>query len=706
MNPAAIDDMSWAMAEVYGAVTDQILINLANHFKYVQAKGEITGSFEYQAKMLAQMGQVRQETIFIIQEHLGDADDALAGALQEAILLALKDEEPKLRKAAEKGLLRGGVPELSPNQLQAFRAYYRQSADKLNLVNTVMLESTQAAYAATVSDVVNKVQRTQSILNSATGEVVTGVSSWNQALHGAVQKMVQNGLTGFIDRAGHKWSPEAYVAMDIRTTMFNTSRAAIWERSEQYGNDLYQVSSHQGARPLCYPWQGKVISTTGRTGTTEDLDGNTVVIHSEDEIESFRYGGGLFGVNCGHYPMVFIPGVSTLKGEPQDPEENAKTYAESQQQRALERKLREEKRDLEVMKAQGASPQEIAAQRERVRNASADIDQFCQDTGRTRKRGRESTPVRAEWPDGVGGSVTRYNNGYIGTNETPPPKGQIRAIPEPISVRNELANEITQEKQTIAPFVPAKTKQEAEQFATIFGTNIDYNGLSLENMNKVNEALYELQNDYPWMDKYSSIKQNGRMKSVARANYAELEINGKKISMESSQKLFEMNQKIDSATLRVMKEKWEGRTVPKAIADSMEKLENSLKFKRWSVSEEYGVRGVITHEYGHTVADQVFGQINGSRVPTMVASTSKCNELAQMVKNTMKRAVNEGDIYKLSKYGASNEHEFFAETFCAKQMGEQLPDYITGMLNEVIENGITGSERKKNFNPLDVLGFN
>ena len=231
--------------------------------------------------------------------------------------------------------------------------------------------------------------------------------------------------------------------------MFNTSRAAIWERSQQYGNDLYQVSSHQGARPLCYPWQGKVISTSGRVGVAHDLDGGEIPIHSESEIESFKWGGGLFGVNCGHYPMVFIDGVSTLKGEPQDPEDNAKTYAESQQQRALERKLREEKRDLEVMKAQGASPQEIAAQRERVRNASADIDQFCDDTGRARKRSRESAPVRATWhtPDG---DITRFNGGYIGTDVVPPPKGQIRQIPPPIDITNgNVAQQATNAVQNV-----------------------------------------------------------------------------------------------------------------------------------------------------------------------------------------------------------------------------------------------------------------
>jgi hypothetical protein len=104
-------------------------------------------------------------------------------------------------------------------------------------------------------------------------------------------------------------------------------------------------------------------------------------------------------INCKHYPMTFIPGFSTMKGEPQDPEENEKTYAESQQQRALERKLREEKRDLEVLKAQGADEAEIKAQRQRVRSASSAIDDFCDETGRTRRRNREAAPVNATWPD-------------------------------------------------------------------------------------------------------------------------------------------------------------------------------------------------------------------------------------------------------------------------------------------------------------------
>ena len=402
MRPAFLDSMSWAMAEVYGAVTDRIMINLAKYFPYVKPGEELPGSFEYQARMLAQMGQVNRETADIIMKSLDGADAALRGALETAILDALKNEEPKLRKAAEQGLLHGAgflPPEVDAGQMQAFQSFYRQSTDRLNLVNTVMLESTQPAYAATVSDVVNRIQRTQSIMNVAAGEVVTGVSSWNTAMHDAVQKMVTNGLTGFVDHGNHHWSPEAYVAMDIRTTMFKTARAAIDERAQEYGCDLYQVSSHNGARPLCYPWQGKVISRSGWRGVVEDLDGNKITVHSEDEIESFRYGGGLFGVNCRHYPMNFIPGFSTIKGEPQDEEENALAYEQSQQQRELERKLRYERRDLAVMKAQGAPEDAIKAQRERVKAADQKVEDFCEETGRTRRRNREYTPVNATWPD-------------------------------------------------------------------------------------------------------------------------------------------------------------------------------------------------------------------------------------------------------------------------------------------------------------------
>ena len=408
MNRTALDGMSLQMADVYAACVDQLLVNLARHFKFIAEGAPIPKSWEYQVQKLAEMGQVTRESEEIILSMLGGADETLQSLLEASIMEGLKTAEAPLRKAAEKGLLRGGT-ELHPRQMQAFRMFYAQSADRLNLVNTVMLDSTQKAYTATVADIASKIDNTQAILNTAAGEIVTGVAPFNKVLHDSVRKMVDNGITGFIDHGGHHWSPEAYVAMDMRTTMTNTARESVWEQSESYGVDLYQVSWHNGARPKCYPWQGKVISRNGWTGEVEDDEGNKVVVHSESEIESFQYGGGLFGVNCGHYPIPFIPGFSRIRRPEQNEEQNAKEYAESQQQRALERKLREEKRELAVMKAQGATPEEINAQKIRIKNANTNLDDFCRDTGRARQRARETAPINATFPDGY--KQTKWERG-------------------------------------------------------------------------------------------------------------------------------------------------------------------------------------------------------------------------------------------------------------------------------------------------------
>ena len=401
MNPRIFEEMGWRMGEVYAAVTDRLLINLARHFQYIK-DGELPGGgWEYQVKKLAEMGQVTRESEAIILGSLDGADAALQGVLEDAIREGLKGVEKPLKKAAEKGLLLGQgflPPELAPNQMQAFQAYYRQSADKLNLVNTVMLQSTEEAYQATVADIANRISTTQGILNTATGEVVTGVSTLNQAVRDGVDKMVENGITGFIDHGGHHWSPEAYVTMDVRTTMANTARAATFERMDDYGLDLYQVSHHDGARPLCYPWQGKVISREDRVRDVEDDEGNTVHVYAQSET-SYGQPAGLFGINCGHYGIPFVPGFSRIRPPDENEEENARDYEESQKQRELERKLRYEKRDLQVLRAQGASEQEIEAQKIRVRNARVNLQEFCDDTGRARRTGRERTPIKAEWPD-------------------------------------------------------------------------------------------------------------------------------------------------------------------------------------------------------------------------------------------------------------------------------------------------------------------
>lgn len=401
IRPQFMDNMSWEMAEVYGAITDQILINMSRYFPYFKAGNVPKSAFEYQANMLAQMGQVNADTVRIIRNGLGGANQALSHVLEQAIIESVKKSQPDLLKAVQAGILKpAGVPIVAPTQMRAFSLYYQQAAQKLNLVNTVMLESTKQAYQATVADIANRVQVVQTALDIGAGETITGVSTWNQALRHSINRMKENGVVGFIDHGGHRWSAEAYTAMDIRTTVANTARAAVWETNQDFGNDLYIVSYHDGARPLCYEWQNKVISSTNNARTVQDLDGNEIEVIAQSDT-SYGEAAGLFGINCKHYPSPFIPGVSVLYDSAEIPseKENEKIYEQTQQQRGLERKLREEKRDLLMAKEMGADADEIKALRAKCRETSDEIDKFCEETGLPRRQNREGVFTQRSFPD-------------------------------------------------------------------------------------------------------------------------------------------------------------------------------------------------------------------------------------------------------------------------------------------------------------------
>jgi hypothetical protein len=192
--------------------------------------------------------------------------------------------------------------------------------------------------------------------------------------------------------------------MDMRTTFHNVSRQAFWDRNAEYGNDLYLVSQHPGARPLCYPWQCHVISRTDEARDVTDGAGNPVHVYAQSET-TYGEPAGLFGINCGHHPELFIPGATKVPEVRQGEEENARAYAESQKQRGLERKFRVARLDMEVAKAQG-DEEGLKLAREKLQDADAKLDRFEQDTGRRRQREREYAPVNVKWPEPTTDSPT------------------------------------------------------------------------------------------------------------------------------------------------------------------------------------------------------------------------------------------------------------------------------------------------------------
>lgn len=199
----------------------------------------------------------------------GREDSLTQIAIEKTITRAIRGIDGELYDALRKGHLHGkpdGRDETINRQLQT---YQRQAQDRLNMVNTVMLNSSLMQAQLVISNTQayeRRLARAQMTLNERTGEVVTGVSSRQTAVRRAIMDLARDGLTGFVDAAGREWSPEAYVSMDIRTTAHNAATQAVMDRCQQFGCNLIEVSSHPGARPLCEPYQGRIFDMNNGSG--------------------------------------------------------------------------------------------------------------------------------------------------------------------------------------------------------------------------------------------------------------------------------------------------------------------------------------------------------------------------------------------------------------------------------------------------------
>lgn len=208
----------------------------------------------------------------------------------------------------------------------------------------------------------------------------TGVATLREAISQAIREVSNDGIPVFTDRAGKNWTPEGYISTVVRTSNSNLAKQIQFDIGDHYGTDLIEVSSHSGARPLCAPYQGRIFSRSGRSDKYPPL--------SET---SYGEAAGLFGINCGHVAYPYWEGLSTKTYSPTKSEsQNAEQYAESQQQRLIERTIRAKKRDLDVLQSsKNTDPIAVNKAKEAVKHQQARMREFIDDSGRTRRYDRE-----------------------------------------------------------------------------------------------------------------------------------------------------------------------------------------------------------------------------------------------------------------------------------------------------------------------------
>lgn len=345
-------NLSQPLTDVYTAMETDLMLAIARQFA---TGGEINATSEWRLKKLAEAGALSKETVQIIASYTGIQSDLITEAIEGAAMGVADKLEPALQACARDGYISaiGGTP-ISTSVGNVVTNFRRQAKTDLNLVNTVMQYKAGSAYKNLVNKIYDDTKRQEllGVLGKHTLEVTSGGTSRQEAVRNCIKEFSQKGIPAFVDKRGREWSPEAYINMDIRTTVNNTAHAAQDACCDKYGLDLIQISSHTGARPKCALDQGKIVSRSNRRGVCHDGDGNEIPFIPLSDT-SYGQPDGIFGINCHHKKYPFADGVNFQRYFPYDQEENTARYKEFQKQRAMERRVRETSRQADMLEAAG-----------------------------------------------------------------------------------------------------------------------------------------------------------------------------------------------------------------------------------------------------------------------------------------------------------------------------------------------------------------
>ena len=185
-------------------------------------------------------------------------------------------------------------------------------------------------------------------MNNAYMYVSTGVKSYTSAIIDEIKNL--SGQGAMIEYpSGARRSLESAVRMNIVTSV-NQNCGKLQElRADEMNWDLMEITAHSGARPEHARWQGKIVSRSGQKGYLSLRD------IGYGEVTGFK------GINCRHDWYPYYKGSARTytqkelnKWKNEKVEYNGKKiskYEATQKQRAFERKIRQDKKDLKAQQA-------------------------------------------------------------------------------------------------------------------------------------------------------------------------------------------------------------------------------------------------------------------------------------------------------------------------------------------------------------------
>ena len=265
-----------------------------------------------------------------------------------------------------------------------------------------------------------------------------------------------------------------------------------------------------------------------------------------------------------------------------------------------------------------------------------------------------------------------------------------------------------------------KTKQYTEKFAS--NVNISRTSINNEEIGVFNAYLENVFNNYPKMDKFTTITVKNNTKSYCggfirtKLYYSgkkeiELYINSgwlDKSPYKDKIKELEGNVGFYNSLLnnayerKAMVERDSDNIALENINTSIERYKNEIKKGQDEINrlkstpkEEWfksvgnvidkiegrneRLKALMSHEMMHRITNDVKSAQSNPELGI------QATRLWQDVNDAYKKAINNGDINKISRYAKTSADEFLSEANTMLEFNMQMPDYITSVLKRVKE---------------------
>lgn len=326
-------------------------------YKHVSKDDVVT----WQAKQLAQLGKLNQQSIKLMSKTDGLSEDAIKDLIKFHGIKIVNEIDNQLQD------MTNNSQPISADTQNTLGAIVSQTwTDLNNNINESLISRNYGATATT------RVYR--QILTESTVATVSGLMTHQKAVESAVYRAVDRGLpTKLTDKAGHNWSIEGYARMVVNTTVNRTYNELRLQRMKDFDMHLALMSSHPNSRPACAYIQGHVVNLV--PPESNDYDPKYDSIYNHD------YGkpSGVLGINCRHILFPYVPGINVNHQPQYDPKKAIKNGKLVQQQRARERAIRDAKHRLVAAKELGDEEQ-VNHAKTLIRARQSNLRQYIKET--------------------------------------------------------------------------------------------------------------------------------------------------------------------------------------------------------------------------------------------------------------------------------------------------------------------------------------